>query len=251
LVVISYVYFRIRANISRLVTIEKIRSEQQAMLRKEMAQDFHDEMGNQLARIINFTSQLQLQPVIGDNHRALYKKIEDTAKNLYNGTREFIWSMNPDNEKLHHVFNHIKDFGETLFGESDIRFLTDNKSKNTLSLPFGYAREITLIFKEALTNVFKYSKAGEVRLMLTATPQGFEISVTDNGIGFNLQTTPMGNGLSNMQNRANKMKAEFSIFSEPGKGTSISLYLDDSFHTKSNSLDKYRSDLAGKKNVIG
>jgi signal transduction histidine kinase/ligand-binding sensor domain-containing protein len=250
LVVITYIYLRIRANINRLVTIEKIRSEQQAMLRKEMAQDFHDEMGNQLARIINFTSQLQLQPVIGDNHRTLYKKIEDTAKNLYNGTREFIWSMNPDNEKLHHVFNHIKDFGETLFGESDIRFLTDNKSKSTLSLPFGYAREITLIFKEALTNVFKYSRAGEVRLILTATPQGFEMSVADNGIGFSLQTTPMGNGLSNMQNRANKMKAEFSIFSEPGKGTSISLYLDDSFHTKSNSLDKYRSDLAGKKNVI-
>lgn len=249
LAVISYVYLRIRANIDKLVTIEKIRSEQQAMLRKEMAQDFHDEMGNQLARIINFTSQLQLQPAMGDNHRTLYKKIEDTAKNLYNGTREFIWSMNPDNEKLHHVFNHVKDFGETLFAECDIRFLTENKSKATLSLPFGYAREITLIFKEALTNVFKYSNANEVKLMLSSTDNGFEITVIDNGIGFNLGKVGVGNGLSNMQNRANKMKAEFSIFTEPGKGTSISLYLDSSFQHKASSIGRFKEDLSSKSKV--
>ncbi len=42
-----------------MVELQKIRQQEQDMLRKEIARDFHDEMGNQLTRIINYISLMK------------------------------------------------------------------------------------------------------------------------------------------------------------------------------------------------
>ena len=47
--------------------------------------------------------------------------------------------------------------------------------------------------------------------------------VKDNGKGFDLRTVKRGDGLNNMQKRADKIKAQLSISSVPGKGTAIKL----------------------------
>jgi glucose-6-phosphate-specific signal transduction histidine kinase len=45
-----------RHKIEQAMLREKIRLHEQEHLRKEIARDFHDEMGNQLTRIINYVS---------------------------------------------------------------------------------------------------------------------------------------------------------------------------------------------------
>ena len=41
------------------MVMERIRQREQEAVRKEIARDFHDEMGNQLTRIINYMSLLK------------------------------------------------------------------------------------------------------------------------------------------------------------------------------------------------
>lgn len=219
-------YLRMRNKIEQAMLREKIRLHEQENLRKEIARDFHDEMGNQLTRIINYVSLLKLNgSVVGgtSSRTDLYTKVENSAKYLYTGTRDFIWSIDPVNDELSKLFIHIRDFGEKLFEEKEIKFRAFNDVKINVKLPYGFSREANLIFKEAMTNAFKSSQAKNATLSLMARENGFEFVFEDDGTGFDVESKKSSNGLKNILDRAEKLKATLTIVSEAGKGTRISL----------------------------
>lgn len=217
-------YIRVKQRIRKVVVLERIRIKEQESLRKEIARDFHDEMGNQLTRIINYVSQLKLNGKSGLNREELYTKVEDSAKYLYSGTRDFIWSIDPINDELIKLFIHIRDFGEKLFEEKNINFRAFNNVKERIKLPYGFSREANLIFKEAMTNAFKYSEAKNVSLSLSQNDTEFEIILEDDGKGFYFGTIEKSNGLKNIRERADKINGVLRISSEASKGTKISLH---------------------------
>ena len=49
------------------------------------------------------------------------------------------------------------------------------------------------------------------------------MTIRDDGNGFMINTVKPGNGLLNMQQRAELMKARFDLESVPGEGTTIQL----------------------------
>lgn len=219
-------YIRVKGRVNKLITLERIRVREQETLRKEIARDFHDEMGNQLTRIINYVSLLKLNgsKQNGLNGNAdLYAKVEDSAKYLYSGTRDFIWSIDPGNDELSKLFLHIRDFGEKLFEEKNISFRAFNEVKERCKLPYGFSREANLIFKESMTNAFKYSRARNVSLLLIRTGERFQLSLEDDGIGFYVADTENANGLKNMRERAERINALLRISSVRDKGTRIVL----------------------------
>ncbi len=217
-------YIRVKNRVNKLVMMERIRVKEQETLRKEIARDFHDEMGNQLTRIINYVSLLKLNGTDRNGHQAdLYTKVEDSAKYLYTGTRDFIWSIDPGNDELSKLFLHIRDFGEKLFEEKNINFRAYNEVKERCKLPYGFSREANLIFKEAMTNAFKYSSAGNVSLTLTRVDQAFEMSFEDDGVGFYTGDIEKSNGLKNIRERADRIRAVLRIQSIKNKGTRIVL----------------------------
>jgi ligand-binding sensor domain-containing protein/signal transduction histidine kinase len=218
-------YLRVKNRVSKLVMLERIRLREQETLRKEIARDFHDEMGNQLTRIINYVSLLKLNGSAKNGNQAdLYSKVEDSAKYLYTGTRDFIWSIDPGNDELSKLFLHIRDFGEKLFEEKNINFRAYNEVKDKCKLPYGFSREANLIFKEVMTNAFKYSAARNVSLSLVRMgEEAFEMSFEDDGVGFYTGDIEKSNGLKNIRERADRIRALLRIQSSKNKGTRIVL----------------------------
>ena len=229
-------YIRVKQRIDRAMVMERIRQREQEAVRKEIARDFHDEMGNQLTRIINYVSLLKLN---GNGHENgngyangngkggshdLYTKVEDSAKYLYSGTRDFIWSIDPMNDELSKLFLYVRDFGEKLFEEKGINFRAFNEIKEPIKLPYGFCRQANLIFKEAMTNAFKYSQARNVSLTLKRSDNdAFELSFEDDGIGFYTGDIQKMNGLQNIRERADRISAVLRIHSEKNVGTKIFL----------------------------
>jgi ligand-binding sensor domain-containing protein/signal transduction histidine kinase len=217
-----YLYFRVRSNIQKVIDRERIRQQEQDSLRKEIARDFHDEMGNQLTRIINYVSQMKLQA--NGHSTVLYNKVEDSAKYLYSGTRDFIWSIDPVNDELSRLFLHIRDFGEKIFEEKGIKFRAYNDLKEeVVRVPYGFGREANLIFKEAMTNVFAHAKAGNVSFSLKRANDQFEMRLEDDGIGFEMDRVAKLNGIQNMNLRAKRIHAALHFASRANEGTTISL----------------------------
>ena len=223
-IVTLMLYMRVKRRVNKLVMMERIRLKEQESLRKEIARDFHDEMGNQLTRIINYVSLLKLNGSLKNGSQTdLYAKVEDSAKYLYTGTRDFIWSIDPGNDELSRLFLHIRDFGEKLFEEKAIKFRAFNEVKEKCKLPYGFSREANLIFKEAMTNAFKYSAAKNVSLTLVRLGDSFEMSFEDDGVGFYTGDIENANGLKNIRERADRIKAVLRIQSMKNKGTRIVL----------------------------
>jgi signal transduction histidine kinase len=152
-----------------------------------------------------------------------YNKVENAAKYLYTGTRDFIWSIDPVNDELTKLFFHIRDFGEKLFEEKGIQFRAYNEMHGKAQLPYGFSREANLIMKEAMTNAFNHSQATNVSFTLKKSEEGFEMELKDDGIGFSVETLNKTNGLLNMRTRSGRIKSEIRIDSMVNRGTEVHL----------------------------
>ena len=86
------------------------------------------------------------------------------------------------------------------------------------------------VTQEAMNNVAKHSKANTVRLCLRKIDGRMEITVEDNGQGFDLQkvlepgSASRGLGLTNMRERAELSGGSFEMESTQGKGTVIRVW---------------------------
>ncbi len=212
---------------SRDVTEKVELSKEIDKVRQKVAQDFHDEMGNNLASISVLSQLIQNKlGSAGQEVEALLDKIDIASKNLFSGTRDFIWAIDPKNDNLQEVYYNLKDFGEELFDNTGISFYAsfeEIEEQVTLKLPSGWSRQLVLLFKEAFTNALKYSEASAVNMLFRVGSTAFTIEVSDNGRGFPEEQLQSLRGIKNMRDRSAKLKAKLEILTRPGKGSKILL----------------------------
>jgi len=216
------IYFNVRRNMMNALAIEEMKTNEMIRLRKEIGRDFHDELGNQLARIVNYVSLIKLNR---DTSMDMLTLVEDSAKNLIGGTKDFIWALDHENDSLSNLFVHLKDFGDRLFSEKNIEFRAFHTINSDVKLPVGHTRQINLIMKESMTNCFKHAHATCVDFDFKELLFDLKISLKDNGIGIPQDKKHLRNGgLSNIKERAERINSRFEIHSN-GHGTEISLYV--------------------------
>jgi signal transduction histidine kinase len=79
------------------------------------------------------------------------------------------------------------------------------------------------VLQEALHNAVQHSGAREFGVQLRATSDEIHLTVSDGGVGFNIETTRKagGLGINRMRERLKLVKGELSFDSQPQKGTTI------------------------------
>jgi two-component system nitrate/nitrite sensor histidine kinase NarX len=91
-------------------------------------------------------------------------------------------------------------------------------------LPADVQVAIYRVCQEALNNVAKHAGASTVGIYLKHGESGIELSIHDDGQGFDSRQTTSGHyGLSMMHERAEAVGAHLSITSQPGHGTELTL----------------------------
>lgn len=202
----------------------RIKLEEQFKIRKQTAEDFHDDIGNKLTRISVLSEVLSSMTAAEDvEKRAIIQKITTNVNELYRGAKDILWSLNPKNDTLGELLDYIKEFGYEMFDDTQVIFEEETSidgNGNRLSLEMS--RNILMIFKEAINNTLKYSKADHVYFTAIRDQDVLEIKLQDNGRGFDPDSASNGQGLNNMRLRAARVKGNISILS--GKnGTTIML----------------------------
>jgi len=92
-----------------------------------------------------------------------------------------------------------------------------------LQLDLAVRHDFLLIFKEAVNNLAKYSAATEAYINLEYQQSLLVLTIRDNGKGFDPEAINAGNGLHNMQNRAQKIGAIYHLHTAIGRGTAVTL----------------------------
>ncbi|MGB8984954.1 MAG: PAS domain S-box protein [Anaerolineales bacterium] len=93
------------------------------------------------------------------------------------------------------------------------------------TLPADVQVAIYRVCQEALNNVAKHAGASLVEIDLKHAETAIELSIRDDGQGFDPARTSSGHyGLSMMHERADAVGAQLSITSQPGHGTELSIH---------------------------
>lgn len=188
-------------------------------VRENIAEDFHDELGNRLASITVLTNVLEKKLQL-KKEKQLVNQIQKNSDELYKGTKDFIWSLKSNSDELEELATYLSDFGEDFFSYFKTDFTIIKDISTNIKLPYYWNRQIILIFKEAMTNIVKHSNATNCILSFYFKNKLLRITIADNGKGFNQDVVNQGNGLRNMEKRAKKLKANLRIGTSE-KGTKI------------------------------
>jgi two-component system NarL family sensor kinase len=188
---------------------------------KTISEEIHDNVGQILS-----LAKLNLNTL--DN--TADKKIQDT-KNLVskaiNDLRNLSRSIHGDRIAQLGLQQSIED--ELNILQNSGQFTTALKIVgNNYKLEPQKEMVLFRIVQEALNNAIKYSKAKNITVQLNYQPELFSLTISDDGIGFNvaaLPATKTGIGLTSMQNRAALIGGVFSITSAAENGTVINIEL--------------------------
>jgi len=74
------------------------------------------------------------------------------------------------------------------------------------------------IVQEQFTNISRHAHATEVDISLKGSPKELQVTITDNGQGFEVDGRKEGIGISNMRNRAHAAHGTLQVTSSPGHG---------------------------------
>lgn len=214
--------------VSELSDLLEIKAKELSSLRDKIAQDFHDEMGNKLASITILSQTIGLQ--VEQNHSTEEIKqtlavIEQRSKELYLGTKHFIWALDVKSDFVIELFICLREFCEQFFSELNIDFTAECffEKDSDLKMHTASSRQIILVCKEIMTNAAKHSKCGGVVLVFKNINHHLVIDIIDNGIGFdNLQVEKRG--LLNIEKRLDNIGAH-RILKSSQEGTSYQVFV--------------------------
>jgi len=123
----------------------------------------------------------------------------------------------------------LRDYAEDFTRENGIH--VEIRVEGSGELSKTQASESIRLVREALTNVRRHANASSVRVVVAFAEHGTRISVSDDGIGFDVKSVlerildSSHNGLIGMRYRTESIGGVLRVRSEPGKGTTLQFRL--------------------------
>jgi signal transduction histidine kinase len=193
--------------------------------RSRLARELHDDLSQRLAAFAidvgRLEKQLMDQPV----------PVREELREMQNGIVRISQDVHSLSRQLHPSI--LDDLGLIKAAESECAGFSRREGIkivfNHENIPRDIPKEISLslyrIIQEGLSNISKHACAEHISVSLKGIDHDVLLSVQDDGIGFDsaeVQKQP-GLGLSSMRERARLNHGEFSIQSQPERGTLITV----------------------------
>lgn len=216
--------------------VKAARLEEREELRRRSARDFHDEAGNHLSRVSLLTTLAERQLVkvsdLGARTRVqgMLEEIGSNTQVLREGMRDFIWALDPDNDRVGELALRLKRFGQELFAHhpADFRAGPFSPELDNLPLQADERRHLMLLLKEAMHNSLKHApEATSLQLDVKQLGDQLHLSWRDDGPGCKDVADSDGLGMKSMRTRAEKIGADFALHNNEGCCVSVRLPLQD------------------------
>jgi ligand-binding sensor domain-containing protein/two-component sensor histidine kinase len=213
LAVVALAYGIYRYRLQQVLRLQNIRN--------RIASDLHDDIGSTLNSISVYSEVAKNDP---DKKEYSLNMIGESSRKVIDAMSDIVWTINPENDSFENIILRMRSLAYNLLRAKDIEFtFKADETLNHLKLSLEKRRNFYLIFKEALNNLIKYSRAKRVQISLLYHSNTITLLIRDDGLGFDATKKYNGNGLTNIRNRAKEINAQLHIESGEGIGTSIQL----------------------------
>lgn len=193
--------------------------------RNRLGRELHDSVTQTLYSIMLYSDAAHMaqQQAKGEILSEHLVTLRNMAREALTDMRLLIFELNPPVLEQEGFVNALRSRLDLVEARSG--FQVDFNIRSACSLPITVEAEIYRITHEALNNVSKHANADKVEITLEQTESNFYLAIQDNGLGFDLDQMNGGWGISNIQERIERMGGTFALNSEPAQGTTLELWI--------------------------
>ncbi len=190
--------------------------------RQRVARELHDGIGQPLTAFL-LTSETDEDAICDD---PVLQYARRAASNTLESMRRLILDLRPSLLDQQGLLPALRQCAQDTLAPSGICVKTSTAGQRS---PVADEAETALfrIGQESFTNILRYAQAKNVTIQLEYLSDHVQLSVIDDGVGFDPAESgngrSLGLGLLSMQERAEQINGRFYLQTEPGGGTKISV----------------------------
>lgn len=189
--------------------------------RKRIANDLHDRLGSMLSTVKLLFSAL-------DNK---IDKAVDDNKQQYNKATSLLDEACVEVRRISHNLSTgmVSNFGLNAALEELSESINESKLISCKLLVYGLEERLDLsieigiyrMIQEILNNILKHAQAKNIIIQINKYDDSINITIEDNGVGFNVEEKKNsgGLGLASIEARAKKLSGTYTIDSSIGRGS--------------------------------
>jgi two-component system NarL family sensor kinase len=236
IIILGYVFFQNRKKNQQLklqaVIFEQKKHTTAAILkaeeneRKRIAEDLHDSVAQKMVVAkLNLEALESNLPELNKEQQHILDNIASLVDESCTEVRSLSHSMMPQAFFKSGLTDAVKDFIDKI----NTKNLQVNFSAEGNLDTIDTDKEIMIyrIIQECIQNVLKHAKADKLDIAIIAENNEIDVTIEDNGIGFNPELVAAGEsiGMQNIRSRINFLNGTLDINSQAGLGTIIAFYI--------------------------
>lgn len=192
--------------------------------RNRLARDLHDSAKQQA-----FAASAQLgaaralwmqDPAAAESHLTEAATLVDEVRHELTS---LIQELRPASLQGIGLATALQEYGLDWANQTNIDF--DLRIQGERPLELQVEQTLFRILQEALANVARHSQASQAKVLLIYQASSVDLTICDNGRGFDPKADHKGLGLCSMRERANLLSGSLTVESAPGQGTRLAITL--------------------------
>ena len=212
LLFVIFLFYEMRLN--KLVGIERTRS--------RIARNLHDEVGGTLSSIQYFVRAIEktMEGNGSEGTPKYLKLILESSADAQEKIKDLIWTVNPEEDGLDKFLVKFNRYASDLLDAKEINYNIElpGDSSNK-SIPMEKRQHLWCICKEVITNIVRHSQCKNVDIKMRYNGKTLDLSIEDDGIGFEESEKVSSEGLTNIKNRAQTLNAYYKLTTSVNHGT--------------------------------
>lgn len=200
--------------------VNNARNEIQQATLNTISQEIHDNVGQLLSLTKMQLNLIEQSPQKDEN---LISEAKDNISKAMTDLRDLAKGMSSDRIKLLGLFDSVVQEAQRINKVGRLEIMVHNSG---IKKEPEHQKQLVLfrVIQECFQNIIKHANASRVEVNFTYHPQHFEITVADNGVGFDYYpgtAAAEGLGLMNIFNRVQLVGGEANLKTAIGEGTTV------------------------------
>ncbi|MDR1171944.1 MAG: tetratricopeptide repeat protein [Bacteroidales bacterium] len=188
--------------------------------RVRLARDLHDGLGGMLSVIKLNLKDMKGYSILDNSDVNRYHKALDMLDQSIGELRRVAHHIMPESLMRYGLQTSLEDFCRAIPGANFRYFGEKTRLDNSLEV---------LVYRcayELINNAVKHAKSTVINVQLMIDAGLVSLTVQDNGVGFDPASITPGAGLENIRTRISACNGKMHAWSEPGKGTEVSIEIE-------------------------